>query len=289
MRSCGSAAARGRATHVGPAYAATVAARCLTWAALSLLILTPGCAALRRPVRPAPPERLPSAAELAAVLAQRREALRSLRALAHIRYRDPEESNRSREALVVARPDHLRVEVLSLFGSMFVLTASDGALAAYAPQEHTLYRGRASPENLWRYVRLMLPVDDLVDIVLGTPPARAGGEAQVTFDAQSGAVVLRQVWRDGAQMVWFSPADLPVAAEEQTANGRAQWRASFGAYEDHSGLRLATHVALELPEWQRSLEISLEDIDVNPTLDPSIFALQMPPGTKVVDLDSVAD
>jgi hypothetical protein len=190
---------------------------------------------------------------------------------------------------VVARPDRLRVEVLSLFGSVFVLTASDGTLAAYAPQEHTFYRGDASPENLWRYVRLGLPVGDLVDIVLGAPPARAGDEAQVTFDTPSGEIRLRQALPDGAQIVSFSPAQLPVAAEEQAADGHAQWHASFGGYEDHNGLALATRIALELPEWQRSLEIALEGVDVNPTLDPTVFALQTPPGSKVVDLDRVAD
>ncbi len=287
MRACRSAAARGatavvRRVHAdGASYAALLV--------LGMALLSSGCAALRRPAVSRLPSRLPSAAELEAVLTQRREALHSLRAVAHVRYHDPEESNRSRDAIVVARPDRLRVEVLSLFGSVFVLTASDGTLAAYAPQEHTVYRGEASPENLWRYVRLALPVGDLVDIILGAPPARAGGEPQVTFDGPSGEIRLRQPFSDGAQIVSFSLAELPVAAEEQAADGRTQWHARFGGYEDHNGLPLATHIAFELPEWQRSFDIALEDVDVNPTLDPSIFALQTPPGSKVVNLDRVAD
>jgi outer membrane lipoprotein-sorting protein len=255
-------------------------------AALCAAAMWSGCAAVRRPVTPAT---LPSAAELEVALAKRRDAVHSLRALAHIRYRDPQESNSSREAIVVARPDRLRVEVLSLFGSVFVLAADDGLLTAYARQENTVYRGRASPENLWRYVRLTLPVNDLVDVVLGTPPLRQTKEAEVSFDPQAGSIRLSQQLADGAQVVWFSPAALPLRAEEQSPDRRTLWRATFDKYEDRNGVPVATRIAVELPEWQRSLDIALEDIDLNPQLDPAAFAVQTPPGSKVVDLDSVVD
>jgi outer membrane biogenesis lipoprotein LolB len=237
----------------------------------------------------APPLALPSAAQLQAVLAQHRLRVHSLRALAHIRYRDPQESNTSREAIVVARPDRLRVEVLSLFGSVFVLAADGGALTAYARQENTVYRGRASSENLWRYVGLTLPVHDLVELVLGTPPPRQAEKAHVSFDAASGSIRLQEDLARGTQLVWFSPAALLLGAEEQGTDGQTQWRATFGEYEDLNGFALATHIALEVPEWHRSVEIALEDIDLNPKLDPAVFAVQIPPGSKVVDLDAVAD
>src|SRR5262245_32752525 len=143
---------------------------------LALTGLSIGCSARSRPLV-APPAVLPSAGDLESALTARRDAVRSLRALARLKYRDPTESNTSREAIVVARPDRLRIEVLSLFGSVFVLTTDAGALTAYARQEDTLYRGQASPENLWRYARLWLPVADLVDLVLGTPPRRDGPRA----------------------------------------------------------------------------------------------------------------
>lgn len=266
------------------AHAGTIA---LTLAAGTLVV---GCAATRPvPIRPAPAV-LPSAAALDDALAARRANVHSLRALGRLHYHDPRESGTSREAIVVARPDRVRVEVLSLFGSIFVLTADNGAMTAYARQEDTLYRGQASPENLGRYARLNLAVNDLVDIVLATPPSRPGSPAEVSFDPGPGAVRLSRYRPDrGTQVVWFSDAILPIATEEQGADGAAQWRATFAHYEDHSGVPVATHIGLELPEWSRSIDIVLDDIDLNPALDRSIFALQTPPGSKVVDLDQMAD
>ncbi len=278
------AAVRGRRVH-RDTFAQLIAARLV---AVIAVTMATGCAA-RRPLAPAAPPVLPAAAELQAVLAQRREAVRSLRALAHIRYRAPEGSNSSRDAIIVARPDRLRVEVLSLFGSLFVLAADDGLLTAYARQENTVYRGHASPENLWRYVRLTLPVNVLVDVILGTPSPQPATAGQVSFDAASGSVRLREEMAQGVRVVWFSPTQLPLGTETQSSDGQTQWRATFDRYEDRAGVALATHIALEVPEWQRSLEIALEDIDLNPDLDAGVFAVQIPPGSKVVDLDQVAE
>jgi hypothetical protein len=258
---------------------------------LSLVVgaLSGGCAATR-PVAPRPaPAVLPSAADLTAALATRRAAVHSLRALARLRYRDPEASSSSREAIVVARPDRVRVEVLSVFGSVFVLTADHGAMTAYAQQEDTVYRGPASLENLQRFGRLGVPVDDLVDIVLGTPPLRHGQPPHVSFDSAAGAIRLWQALDAGAQTVWLSDTGAPLAAEERGTDGQVRWRATFGQYEDHGGKAIATRIGLELPVWHRSMEIALEDIDVNPTLDHSIFAVQAPPGSKVVQLDHLTD
>jgi outer membrane biogenesis lipoprotein LolB len=255
--------------------------------ALALGLVGAGCAGMRRPAAPLPPATLPSATQLETVLAARRDAVRSLRALARLRYRDQEESTSSRQALIVARPDRLRVEVMSLFGSVFVLTADEGTLTAY--KDNTVYRGQASPENLRRYIHVGLPVSELVDIVLGTPPPRQGRHAQVSFDPQAGAVRLWQDLGHGALVVWFSEAELPVAAEERSVDGQPQWRATFGDYAQRDGCPVATRIGLELPLWHRSLQIILEDVDLNPVLDRSVFALQTPPGSKVVSLDSMAD
>jgi hypothetical protein len=250
--------------------------------------LVSGCAAAR-PGTVAAPSALPSAADLEAHLAARHAAVHSLRALAHLRYRDPEQSGTSREALIVARPDRLRVEVFSLLGSVFLVTTNQGAITAYARQDNTVYRGAASPENLERYARVGLPVSDLIDIVLATPAPRPADHDRVSFDPILGAVRLVRTLADRQQSVWFSPASIPVALEERYADGQLAWHATFGGYEDHGGVPVATQLNIELPRWSRSLQLALRDVDVNPPLDNAVFAFHTPPGSKEVNLESMAD
>ncbi len=247
-----------------------------------------GCTAAR-PGSLGAPATLPSAAELESQLAARHDAVHSVRALAHLRYRDPEQSGTAREAILVERPDRLRVEVFSLLGSVFLVTTNAGAITVYARQDNTVYRGAASPENLARYARVGLPVSDLIDLVLATPAPRPADQDRVSFDTVRGAVRLVRTLADRQQSVWFSPASLPVAVEERGADGQLAWQATFGAYEDHGGVPIATQLNVELPRWSRSLELALRDVDVNPPLDSALFAFHTPPGSKEVTLESIAD
>jgi outer membrane lipoprotein-sorting protein len=257
--------------------------------AAAVSLLSAGCAARRPLVTPAAPAVLPSAADLEAALRARRDAVSGVRALARLRYDSPEESNTSRQAIIVSRPDRLRIEVLSLFGAVFVLTVDDGALTAYAPRERTVYYGPASPENLWRYARLGIPVSDLVDIVLATPPPGQARRTTVEFDPVAGQVRLRRQAGDGSQSVWFSDTAVPVAAERRGPDGQVEWHAAFDDHELRGGLPIATRIRLELPAWRRSMEMALEEIDVNPALEHSVFAFQPPPGSTVVSLDGAVD
>jgi outer membrane lipoprotein-sorting protein len=248
-------------------------------------ILVAGCGATRRAVPSEAPKTLPAAHELEAHLQERRQTLHSMRALARLRYRDPHDSNTSREAIVVARPDRLRVEVLSFFGAMFVLAADDGEMTAYSRREHTVYQGAASPENMWHYARIGMPVRDLVDIVLGTPPASNTVSATVSYDPARGAVRLTRNLDEGTLAVWFE-GSIPIAAEHADPWGEILWQAGFSDHEDEDGVPVATRIHLEVPAWDRSVDIQLTDIDVNPVLDDTVFELPTPPGARIVTLDA---
>jgi hypothetical protein len=261
--------------------------RALLAIALAMACFTAACAPRRPATVFTAPDALPEAATLTTAIADRRNAVRSIRALARLHYRDPDASNTSREAIAVARPDRLRVEVLSFLGAVFVLTTDNGRFTAYARREETIYRGEASPENMWSYARIGLPVVDLVDVMLGTPPQRLADWSQVALDPERGWIELTQEFSNGAeQVVWFL-GTLPAAAESRDPYGEVLWHATFSGYQDHDGVPIATRIRLEVPARDRSVEIELNDVDINPTLDDSTFALDIPGGVRVVDIDSV--
>jgi hypothetical protein len=249
-----------------------------------LCALAGGCAAVQPPAPPALAPPLPDAATLAQAIERQRLARTSLRALARVKYSGPEETGRARQVVLVERPARLRFEVLSAFGSVFVLTADNGTLAAYVPKESTVYRGRASRRNLERYARVDLSVPDAVELLLGTPPARDGRNAVVSFEAASDSIALWREVEDGAQVVWFNRALQPVATEERGADGTARWRARFGAFAaDHA--ELPARIAIELPA-DRRIELELSEIEVNPVLAGPLFTFVTPPGAHDVLLDA---
>lgn len=229
---------------------------------------------------------LPSAAAIFDALAARRAAVRSLRAWARLSYVSPEESRRAKQLLVAERPDRLRMELLSPLGAMFVLAAADGALAAYARSESTVYRGAASAENLQRYIQVDLPIDTAVDLLLGSPPldAELGG----IVSADGSTVKLWQEDGEEISVAWFTPGLEPVRCERQDADGRVILRAAFDDYATIDGARIPTKLGIELPQTQRRIDIELSDTEINPPLPETVFALQTPAGSREVDLDQPA-
>ncbi len=253
-------------------------------AVLAAVVALTGCTA-----RPAPPPAreptgpLPEAADIRAAVAARRTALRGLRAWARLQYESPEEAHRAKQLLVAERPDRLRLEVFSPFGTVFVLTAADGALAAYDRDSATVYRGTDSADNLRRYTDVALPVQGAVDLLLGTPPLDPAAVSTVSVDGN--AIRLRADRRDGAEVIWLSPELDPLRYETQDADGRVRLRATFGGWTAIDGVRVPTQVGFEMPASQRRLAVTLRDIEVNPSLPATVFALVTPADSREVQLE----
>ena len=106
-------------------------------------------------------------------LSQRRQQFRSMRALARVNYAGPEGKHGFEEAVLVQRPDRLRLETLTFLGAILIVTANDKEIIGYHPREGVLVRGRSSKENLLRYTQIPLELDEITALLMGLPPVEA--------------------------------------------------------------------------------------------------------------------
>jgi hypothetical protein len=218
----------------------------------------------------------------------RANSIRSLRALAKLRYTDPRERYSSRQAIAVERPNRIRVEVTTMLGTAFVLAAQDHRLTAYWPDEQTFFEGTATAENLWRYTRLWMPVETLVDVLLAVPGARQS-ELAACPEAADRYVCLRHASAGrGGLLVALDARGVPVEVEEQSAiDGSVLWRARYLEYTEDRPLAAPRHIVIEVPRYRRSVVLQLSEVELNPHLDPDVFLVARPPAARVVDLDEV--
>src|SRR5258705_124202 len=83
------------------------------------------------------------------------------------------------------------------------------------PARRTRWDGEATPANLTRFLGAPIAVADVVDILLGTPPARtAAGRPTVTTTAER-EYRLGVPLADGQQTVWFAGDTLAVVRAEE--------------------------------------------------------------------------
>jgi len=238
-----------------------------------LLVVLGGCG-LRRP-RPTLP---PLAAEtLLDRLAARRTEVTSLRARARVHA--GLQGRWVRQAFLVRRPSEVRVDVLSPFGLVLALGARDDLLWAYPPADRTRFEGPATPANMARFLGAPVAIQDIVDILLGVPPARpATGPPQLEATPEREYRVTVPI-DGGTQTIWFAGDSLVVVrAEESHADG-ALLRLAFGDYQN--GFPQALEVR---SQDQSPVQLDYEAVETNVTLDPQLFA--PPPAPKVLPLES---
>ncbi len=246
-------------------------------------VLAPGCFAARS-VPPPVSQALPSANQLLTSLEHRRDRLQGVRALARLRYRSPAGVESARNALAVQRPDRLRIEVLSVLGSMFVLTSDDGMFSAYVPSESKFYRGTASPANLAPYLPAGITVPVIVDHILATPPVHADGPAAVEWD--QGMIRLTQHDDRGSRTVWFRDLETAVNYREIDAQGRTTIEVTYDEIDDSVALPVTTRVTVRFPLTGESLEISMREPEINPQLPAEYFSMTAPAEARQIDLDN---
>jgi hypothetical protein len=234
-----------------------------------------GCA-LRRPA-PLPPA---SPEALLERLAARRAAVTSVRARAHLK------AGLSglwvREALLVRRPDAVRVDVFQPFGLALALGVHGTRLWAYEPGARTRWDGAATPANFARFLGAPIAVGDAVDILLGMPPAREPAGTPTVTQTDAREYRLRVPLADGEQHVWFAGDTLVVVRAEEERAGQPKLAVAFGDYED--GFPRAIDVGT--PSTDAGARIRFDAVEPNVPLDPALFG--PPAAPRVLSLDAMA-
>jgi hypothetical protein len=226
-----------------------------------------GCARRApRPLRPASAEQLLDSVEA------RRAAITTLRARA--RLRTGLSALWTREALLVRRPDQVRIDVLSPFGLALAVGIRGGLLWAYPPSEATRYEGAATPESLARFLGAPVAVADVVDVLLGVPPARQP-VAPVTLAAtREGDYRLTLPLAGGTQTIWFAGDTLAVRRAEEARDGSVVMQVGFDDYRDGF-----PHLVEVGTAGGAGARLAYDAVEANAPVEPAVF---VPPAARRV-------
>jgi outer membrane lipoprotein-sorting protein len=233
------------------------------------------CAAACQPakLRPHLPPTTPPASQLLSALGERRAAVRSVRGFAQIAYQSGEENLGARHAVLVRRPDHFRLEVLSPFGALAVIASDARELVVYARREAKIYRGPATAASVGAYTQVPVDVADVTAILLGTPPVREPiAPATVARDEEAGAFKLVIPFQGGRELIWFDPETLaPVASETPLADGH-KLRVAFGEYAMIGSLRFPHAIDMKAEPGDRVVRVRYSSPSLNTDITDTLFS-----------------
>jgi hypothetical protein len=192
------------------------------------------------------------------------------------------------QVLVAERPDRLRVETHDFFGNVVaVLAVMDGRLALYDARERTFLRGAATPANLARLVPVPLPPEALVTLLCGSAPLLDG--APLSAEPGDGRVLLTLRRGDLVQRLEVGPGAALLASRLRrvTAGGEVPsgLDAEFSDHRLRAGQQVPTDLTARAAEAGVALSLHWRELEVNRSVEPSLFQLSPPAGARLVDLD----
>jgi outer membrane biogenesis lipoprotein LolB len=133
---------------------------------------------------PPPQDAYTKAPDILRDLEARRDKIKSFRITGRVDHFGEEHRVQGKTYFFSVLPKKLRIELVSPFGSpLDVLTINDNVFALHDLREGRYLTGPAKPCNIARLVKIPLPRDDVVRILVGYTPL-IDGQSTVTWDTK---------------------------------------------------------------------------------------------------------
>jgi outer membrane lipoprotein-sorting protein len=223
------------------------------------------------------------AGELLSAITQRRDQFRSVRALAQVDYSGPEGKNGFQEAILVQRPDRLRLETLSFLGAIMIVTVDDKEILGYLPREGTFLRGQRSKENLQRFTRIPLELEEITALLLGLPPV----DTRTPGQENGNSIVFAASDGKNDRVSFDSNAAVPTKWERFNGNGAVELTARFGDYITTPAGLFPSRINVDAPLQKKKLEIRFQEPELNTTIPAESFSQQKPANVQEVRIEMI--
>ncbi len=241
-----------------------------------LLLCLAACA--RLPTAPVA-ERLPvgSADELLKQLQARAAAVTGLKARGNVAVTSPQKNYSGNILLTAAKPAKLRVDILNFWGQSLVTFLSDGQemnLLVYSDSK--LYKGPATPENLRRFLPVVVSQEDFLAALTGHIAFQHYGKPVLLSSPDPAVYLLELTGRDLPEKVkltvdaqtlqlltvqWFSP------------QGPETLRADFSNFLSNSGISGPSEIRLVSGDGENQVRVRYRDVTFNAPLTATAFNL----------------
>lgn len=251
-----------------------------------------------------------SAQSLIEMLNEQRDDVAGLRGVAKMRITfdarpgADEESFSTTQAVLARTPAAFRLDTLSAFGVSYTAVSDGVSLAVLAPDEGTIYRGRATPETVASATGVAAGPHDITRVLLGQPPLpEIDGRLAWVSSSHDGGAADASPGGEGTEVFLHAPTTsppgetivvgfarapvaggvaVPVSFERIDADGRALLRARFGEHQDVDGHVLPSRIDVSAPGSKVS--VLYRDLEANPDLEASSFQLPTPAGMRDLPL-----
>ncbi len=193
-----------------------------------------------------------------------------------------------RGVFLAKAPASLRVEIAPPIGlpNLF-LSINDGTIMVYVPPQAIVYTGRATPDNLARFLELGLPAGQLIASLFGKTMPLATGE-DIRTAVVEGKSHRLDIYSANAKSrsFWIATDTGHLSQGKIFAGGEPIYSLEFKDYR-LAGKMAIPHLIEIIQSRQEEAKLKIEYLDAMLAEggDSSDFRLALPAGVRVVYLD----
>ncbi len=237
-----------------------------------VVFLLAGCAKpVPKVAKPAEGRRTRLAAQLEQGVERFRGATHAVRGLAWVDLDTADEDWKTEAAIVVRRPNLLRIDVMDSLADVWAKIGSDGKnMWLYVPGKGKLYKGRASSRNMRRLTSFDSEPGDLVSLISGMPPlpenaemVQVGGTGDRHFvDRISGV----HVWMEKGRKRRI------VRCARYSEDGATDYEVAFSDYRRTGGVDYPYAIDASFPRNGARLRLEYRDVVLGGDVPDDVFA-----------------
>ncbi|RKH33219.1 DUF4292 domain-containing protein, partial [Corallococcus sicarius] len=251
-------------------------------AAIFLVLL---CSACPKRLEFGPEGRIEDAPTLYQHVRERQAQVVNLEGDAKLRVESPQGSGTLGTFLSITRPGLIHLETYDFFNRPVASLVSDGArFGVYQAQGNTYFQGPSSPENVSRFLPIVLPSEELVAVMLGQVPLLPPETMTLALDEKERVYVLTLVRGAAKQTLRVDPRHLRVVKSE--VRGVPGYDLAFEDFKQRGELLFPGKVILTASQADTQLELRYTEITLNGRPDLTLYELTPPEGARVVEVDA---
>ena len=203
------------------------------------------------------------------------KGVRSIKGLAYVSIKAPENSASFSQVTIAEEPNLLRLEALAPFGRTAVIVISDGERVHVISQgEHQVFDSLEEFDLSLFYPDLpvRITVDKLVDLLLGRFPGRHDyDDSSVRLSKESSYVrVAFTNDKGGEDVFWVNPVNYRIEKAKVNLDGETA-AYSYSDFKDFgAGASLPTSMKLKLDSFSISIRYH-SGVEVNTDIDRDLF------------------
>ncbi|MBM4296699.1 MAG: DUF4292 domain-containing protein, partial [Deltaproteobacteria bacterium] len=196
----------------------------------------------------------------------------------------PEGKHGFDEALLVQRPDRLRLETLTMLGAILIVTANDKEIIGYHPREGVLVRGQSSKTNLLRYTKIPLELEEITMLLSGLPPVDS---ASAPWRQEDNSLLFSPGGKLKDVVAFESHLGLPTKWQRFNGSGAVELTAQFSDYIKTAAGLFPSKINVEAPLQNKKLEIRFQEPELNATIPAESFSQQKPPHVQEIPIELI--